>query len=167
MINNKFVIEVKNLMTYFHLDEGTLKAVDGVSFKIQKGKTLGLVGESGCGKSVTAYSLLKIIPPEGSSNGEILLQRKMQSGIYEVIDIMKMNIKGKYLDSKRRKLGCIIGPYSQTGINASIMCGKIIFENSIIGAQTLINNDIPPDTLAYQNQEGKIVYKPNRFTFRE
>ncbi|TFG18295.1 MAG: glucose-1-phosphate thymidylyltransferase [Promethearchaeota archaeon] len=80
---------------------------------------------------------------------------------------VKMNIKGKCIDSKRRKLGCIIGPYSQTGINASIMCGKIIYENSIIGAQTLINNDIPPNTLAYQNQEGNVVYKSNRFTFRE
>lgn len=76
---------------------------------------------------------------------------------------VKMNIKGNIIDSKRRKLGCIIGPYSQTGINASIMCGKIIHENSIIGAQTLINEDIPPNTLVYQDQEGNIVFKPNKF----
>ncbi|MFW9929995.1 MAG: glucose-1-phosphate thymidylyltransferase, partial [Candidatus Thorarchaeota archaeon] len=67
-------------------------------------------------------------------------------------------------DSKRRKLGCIIGPYSQTGINSSIMCGKIIFENTIIGAHTLINMDIPANTIAYQDQDGKVVYKVNNFT---
>lgn len=77
---------------------------------------------------------------------------------------VKMKIKGNNIDSERRKLGCIIGPYSQTGINASIMCGKIIYENAIIGAQTLINEDVPPNTLVYQDQEGKIIFKPNNFT---
>jgi len=80
---------------------------------------------------------------------------------------VKMNIKGIDIDSKRRKLGSIVGPYCQTGINASIMCGKIIHENSIIGAHTIINKDIPPNTLAYQDQEGKIVFKTNKFTFFE
>jgi UDP-N-acetylglucosamine diphosphorylase/glucosamine-1-phosphate N-acetyltransferase len=80
---------------------------------------------------------------------------------------VKMKIKDNEIDSKRRKLGCIIGPYSQTGINASIMCGKIIYENSIIGAQTLINKDVPPNTLAYQDQNGNVVYKPNNFTNNE
>ena len=77
---------------------------------------------------------------------------------------VKMKINDNEIDSKRRKLGCIIGPYSQTGINASIMCGKIIYENSIIGAQTLINKDVPPNTLAYQDQSGNVVYKPNYLT---
>jgi UDP-N-acetylglucosamine diphosphorylase/glucosamine-1-phosphate N-acetyltransferase len=77
---------------------------------------------------------------------------------------IKMNIKGVSFDSKRRKLGCIIGPYSQTGINSSIMCGKIIFENAIIGAHTLINADIPANTIAYQDQDGKLVFRANNFT---
>ena len=76
---------------------------------------------------------------------------------------VKMNIKGKLIDSGRRKLGVIIGPNVQTGINASIMCGKIIGENSIIGAHTMINEDIPPNMLYYTDMEGKLVKKPNPF----
>ena len=73
---------------------------------------------------------------------------------------IKMNINGKLIDSGRRKLGAIIGPNSQTGINVSIMCGKKIGENSIIGAHTLVNEDIPAKTLYYQDLKGKIVRKP-------
>ncbi|MFX1555913.1 MAG: hypothetical protein ACFFC9_01570 [Promethearchaeota archaeon] len=68
------------------------------------------------------------------------------------------------IDSGRRKLGVIIGPNSQTGINVSIMCGKTIGENSIIGAHTLINEDIPSNTLIYVDSNGKTVQKENRFT---
>jgi len=56
------LLEVRNLKTYFFTEEGVLKAVDGVSFGLKQGQTLGLVGESGCGKSVTALSILRLIP---------------------------------------------------------------------------------------------------------
>ncbi|MFW9866015.1 MAG: bifunctional sugar-1-phosphate nucleotidylyltransferase/acetyltransferase [Candidatus Thorarchaeota archaeon] len=72
---------------------------------------------------------------------------------------INMSINGKMVDSGRRKLGAILGPNSQTGINASIMCGKKIGENSIIGAHTLVNEDVPPNTLYYQDKNGKIVKK--------
>ena len=58
----------KNLKTYFFLDEGTVRAIDGVDFSIQRGQTLGVVGESGCGKSVTARSILRIVPKPGKSS---------------------------------------------------------------------------------------------------
>jgi UDP-N-acetylglucosamine diphosphorylase/glucosamine-1-phosphate N-acetyltransferase len=74
---------------------------------------------------------------------------------------IKMNINGKLIDSGRRKLGAIIGPESQTGINASIMCGKKVGENSIIGAHTLVNEDIPPNTLYFQDTDGNIIKKSN------
>jgi len=69
------VLEVKNLQTYFYSSEGVAKAVDGVSFTLHKGETLGIVGESGCGKSMTSLSLLRLVPsPPGKIiNGEILL----------------------------------------------------------------------------------------------
>jgi oligopeptide/dipeptide ABC transporter ATP-binding protein len=68
------VLEVRNLKTYFFTDEGIVKAVDDVSFQVQKGKTLGLVGESGCGKSVTAMSIARLISPPGRIvGGEVLL----------------------------------------------------------------------------------------------
>jgi len=56
------LIDVKSLKTHFFTDDGVVKAVDGVSFPIRRGKTLGVVGESGCGKSVTALSLMGLIP---------------------------------------------------------------------------------------------------------
>jgi peptide/nickel transport system ATP-binding protein/oligopeptide transport system ATP-binding protein len=68
------LLEVKDLRVYFDTEDGELKAVDGVSFVIERGKTLGLVGESGCGKSVTAFSILKLLasPPARYAGGEIL-----------------------------------------------------------------------------------------------
>jgi peptide/nickel transport system ATP-binding protein len=59
------VLEVKNLYTYYRILRGLVKAVDGVSFKVEKGKALGLAGESGCGKTTVALSILKILPPGG------------------------------------------------------------------------------------------------------
>ena len=68
------VLEVKNLKTWFFTDEGVVKAVDDVSFSVEKGKTLGLVGESGCGKSVTAMSISRLVSPPGRIvGGEVLL----------------------------------------------------------------------------------------------
>ena len=57
------IIEVKNLKTYFHTPEGIVKSVDGVSFSIEKGKTMALVGESGCGKTQTSLSLIRLLAP--------------------------------------------------------------------------------------------------------
>ncbi|MHA1671528.1 MAG: bifunctional sugar-1-phosphate nucleotidylyltransferase/acetyltransferase [Promethearchaeota archaeon] len=76
---------------------------------------------------------------------------------------IKMNINGKLINSKRRKLGVVIGANCQTGINVSMMCGKKIGENSIIGAHTLINEDVPRDSIYYQDSNGKIVRKDNLF----
>ncbi len=72
------LIEIKNLRTSFFTPEGEMRAVDGVSFYIEEGKTLGLVGESGCGKSVTALSILRLIPsPPGKVvGGQILFRGK-------------------------------------------------------------------------------------------
>jgi oligopeptide/dipeptide ABC transporter ATP-binding protein len=68
------LLKIQNLRTYFYTREGTIPAVDGVSFHINRGETLGLVGESGCGKSVTSLSILQLIPqpPGRIESGEIL-----------------------------------------------------------------------------------------------
>jgi oligopeptide/dipeptide ABC transporter ATP-binding protein len=70
--NNQFLLEVKGLKTYFFTEDGTVKAVDGIDFKIMQGEVLGLVGESGCGKSVTALSIMQLIRTPGRIvDGEI------------------------------------------------------------------------------------------------
>ena len=72
------IIEIKNLKTYFKTDEGIAHAVDDISFSVYPGETLGIVGESGCGKSVTALSIMKLIsePPGYFAGGEILYKGK-------------------------------------------------------------------------------------------
>ena len=73
----KTILEIKNLKTYFTLDEGILKAVDGVDLRVGGKQTKGVIGESGCGKSVTAQSILRIVPKPGKIvDGEILLHRE-------------------------------------------------------------------------------------------
>lgn len=68
------LLEVNNLQTYFHTSRGELKAVDGVSFDLERGECLGLVGESGCGKSTSALSICDLLPKEGYIHGgEILV----------------------------------------------------------------------------------------------
>lgn len=76
---------------------------------------------------------------------------------------IKMKINNQLIDSGRRKLGAIIGPNSQTGINSSIMCGKIIGEDTIIGAHTLVNENLLSNTLFYQDSNGKLIKKTNPF----
>lgn len=68
------LLEIRNLRTYFRTDEGIAKAVDGVDLRVPRGQTLGLVGESGCGKSVTALSIMRLVPdPPGKiMGGEII-----------------------------------------------------------------------------------------------
>src|SRR5438128_302678 len=69
------VLEVRDLKTHFVTEAGVAKAVDGVSFSIETGRTLGMVGESGCGKSMTALSILRLVPSPGRIvGGEIVYQ---------------------------------------------------------------------------------------------
>jgi peptide/nickel transport system ATP-binding protein len=78
------VLDVRDLRTYFHLMDGVVKAVDGVSFSVPRGGRLAIVGESGCGKSVTALTILRLIdiPPGKIVSGEVLLDGR---------DLLKLN----------------------------------------------------------------------------
>ena len=64
------LLEVRDLKTYFFTDGGVVKAVDGISYDLEAGETLGIVGESGCGKSVSALSVMRLVPnPPGRTVG--------------------------------------------------------------------------------------------------
>lgn len=77
MYNHDILLEVKDLETHFFLREGVVRAVDGVSFIIRRGQTLGVLGESGCGKSVTGFSILRLVRSPGRIvGGQILLHRE-------------------------------------------------------------------------------------------
>ena len=69
MEDNKFVLEVSDLHTTFKTDNGVVSDVNGVSYKLEPGKTLGIVGESGSGKSVTEYSIMQILAENGAITG--------------------------------------------------------------------------------------------------
>ena len=92
-MSSKF-IEIKNLKTHFFVDKDIIKAVNGVSLEIKENTTLGLVGESGCGKSILAMSLIKIFqsPPGKIVNGNINYFESKNS-----IDIVNLNINSKEL----------------------------------------------------------------------
>src|SRR5262249_57824137 len=69
------LLEVENLQTHFRTPDGIIRAVDGVSFAVERGETVAIVGESGCGKSVTANSILRLIPqPPGKIPGQIRVE---------------------------------------------------------------------------------------------
>ncbi len=85
------LLSVRNLKTYFSQDEGTVKAVDGVSFDMMPGATLGIVGESGCGKSVTARSILGIVDRPGRiMGGEIRFRRQAARTAEPAVDLAKL-----------------------------------------------------------------------------
>ncbi len=92
------ILSVRRLCTWFHQDEGIVRAVDGASFDLEPGHTLGIVGESGCGKSVTARSILRIVERPGRvESGEILLRRP--DG--QVVDLVKLDGQGREMRDVR------------------------------------------------------------------
>lgn len=98
-----FLLQVKNLQTYYFLHEGTVHAVEGVDFSVQRGSTVGIVGESGCGKSVTAFSILKLVNKPGKVvGGEILFDRS-RNGTPDVIDLATLDNNNPKLRDVRGK----------------------------------------------------------------
>ncbi len=104
----ELLLEVKDLQTHFFTDEGVVRAVDGVSYNLYRGRTLGIVGESGCGKSVTAQSVLRIVPQSGKIvGGEILYHRRpaVESAKgrneTEIIDLSTVDPNGRQIRSIR------------------------------------------------------------------
>jgi oligopeptide/dipeptide ABC transporter ATP-binding protein len=120
------LIEVKGLKTYFYTQAGVVRAVDGVDFSIEPEKTLGIVGESGCGKSMTALSILRLVPspPGRIESGEILFYRNG-----DVVDLTKLNPKGNQMRSIRGKEIAMIFQDPMSSLNPVYTIGDQIMEN--------------------------------------
>ena len=126
MIAHDPVLEVRDLRTYFHTEEGVARAVDGVSFAVGRGQTLGLVGESGCGKSVSAFSIMRLVPdpPGRIEDGQILLKGR---------DLLALDE-----EEMRRVRGDDIAMIFQepmTSLNPVLTCGFQIAEAVVLHQQ--------------------------------
>jgi peptide/nickel transport system ATP-binding protein len=103
-VDNNVLLEIKDLRVSFPLDEGTVRAVEGVDLIVRRGEVLGVVGESGCGKSITAHSILRIIPPPGRiDGGQILFHRSGASGTNGVVDLAHLDPTGSEIRNIRGK----------------------------------------------------------------
>lgn len=129
MDNTQPILSIRNLKTYFHQDEGIVRAVDGASFDIYPGRTLGIVGESGCGKSVTARSVLQIVERPGRiEGGEIWLRRDLGNGQIDEIDLSRLEPNGKEMRSIRGAEIALIFQEPMTSFSAYHTVGNQIIE---------------------------------------
>ena len=100
--NQDPILSLRDVKTYFPTDEGLVKAVDGISFDVHQGKTLGIVGESGCGKSTVGRSILQILDKPGEVvEGEILWRQSGENGAGRVIDVARENPNSRTMRSIR------------------------------------------------------------------
>ncbi len=123
------LIEVRGLKTYFYTEDGIVRAVDGVNYVIEQEKTLGVVGESGCGKSVTALSIMGLvqIPPGKIEEGEILFHRDSK-----VMDLTKFDPKGREMRAIRGNEIAMIFQEPMTSLNPVYTIGNQIMEAIIL-----------------------------------
>ncbi len=91
------LLEVKDLRVHFPVVGGVVRAVDGVSFILHRSETIGLVGESGCGKSVMARSILRIVPPPGRIVGGQILYHRPVGGFWETVDLTALDAEDSML----------------------------------------------------------------------
>ncbi|MCD6286827.1 MAG: ABC transporter ATP-binding protein, partial [Anaerolineae bacterium] len=133
MVENQILLEVKGLKTHFILDEGVVRAVDGASFDVLRGKTMAIVGESGCGKSVTAQSVLRIVPPPGEIvAGEINYYRYAQDSdtfsMADVIDLATLDPRGSDIRKIRGNEIAIVFQEPMTSLSPVHTMGNQIAE---------------------------------------
>ncbi len=124
------ILEINNLKTYFYLEAGTVRAVDGVNLTLQRQQTLGLVGESGCGKSITAMSIMRLIqsPPGKIVDGQIILHTKEG----DEVDIAALNPKGTTMRKIRGAEIAMVFQEPMTSLNPLQRVGAQIAESVLL-----------------------------------
>ncbi|MFM1651108.1 ABC transporter ATP-binding protein [Brevibacillus sp. B_LB10_24] len=123
------ILEVQQLKTRFKTDHGKVAVVDGVDFVIHQGETLGVVGESGCGKSMTSLSIMRLLPPNGSPEGKVLFQG---TNLLELTEKQMQKIRGNEI--------AMIFQEPMTSLNPLHTVGKQI-EEAILHHQKISKED--------------------------
>jgi len=126
----QLLLEVSKLSTIFPTDDGIVRAVSDVSFSISRGQTIGLVGESGCGKSVTGLSILQLVPSPGVIERGQILYRRNSAGDY--IDLAKQHQRGEVMRSIRGNEIAMIFQEPMTSLNPVYTIGNQITEAIIL-----------------------------------
>ena len=122
------LVDIQGLKTYFPTDDGLVRAVDGVNLKIYRKQTIGVVGESGCGKSVTALSILGLVPrPPAQIEGRILFHKDQR-----VTDLVSLHPRGAEIRSIRGKDIAMIFQEPMTSLNPVYTIGDQIMESIIL-----------------------------------
>ena len=132
-MNDDILLDVKDLQTHFFLDEGMIKAVNGVDFRMYRNRTMCVVGESGCGKSVTARSIINIVSPPGKVvAGEILFHRdpaKNNSSVTtDIVDLAQLDRTGSEIRDIRGKDIAMIFQEPMTSMSPVHTIGNQIIE---------------------------------------
>jgi peptide/nickel transport system ATP-binding protein len=137
------LLQVKHLATHFQLPQGVLKAVDGVSFSLAEGETLAIVGESGCGKSVTAYSIMRLVAPPGKIvGGEVMFAGR---------DLLRL--PGEEMRLMRGNSISMIFQEPMTSLNPVLTIGAQIMEGIRLHRE-LSNTDARDESIDLLNQVG-------------
>ena len=136
MQSDDLLLEIRGLKTYFFLDQGLVRAVDGVDLNVPRGQTIGIVGESGCGKSITARSVLQIVDTPGRVVEGNIIYRRTEPGdasdaasFVEEIDLAKLKPTGNAMRAIRGKEISMIFQEPMTSLSAFYTVGNQIMEN--------------------------------------
>jgi oligopeptide/dipeptide ABC transporter ATP-binding protein len=129
-MNPEHVLEINDLQVHFHTLDGIVRGVDGVTFSMRNGETLGLVGESGCGKSVTAHSIMRLLPKRVAKihNGQIWFRR--QNG--DIHDLAKVDPEGDLIRSIRGNEIAMIFQEPMTSLSPLHTIGDQITESIML-----------------------------------
>jgi peptide/nickel transport system ATP-binding protein len=158
------LLEVKDLKTYFFLYEGIVRAVDGVSFDVRRGRTLGIIGESGCGKSVTAQSILRIVPspPARIVGGSILLHRIDRNGnLEEIINLAELDPRGDEIRKIRGKEIAMIFQEPMTSFGPLNTIGDQIMEAILLHQEDVSKREAKAHTIELLGRVG--IPRPDQF----
>lgn len=122
------ILNIEDLRTYFFLEKGTVRAIDGVNLQLRRKRTLGLVGESGCGKSITAMSVMRLIqsPPGKIVAGHIYLRKKNQTAL---VDLTQLHPRGAEMRNIRGAEIAMVFQEPMTSLNPLYTIGEQIAES--------------------------------------